>query len=75
MQSQNEVIEQEVKSQVPKNSSYRQISSLNGITEVHISQTLPQHHYYNTHSHEMVYSSLNPIVQESYNPPVVSSVH
>ena len=43
--------------------------------EAHSFQALPQHCYYNTHSHEMTHSSLNTIAQESYNPPVISSVH
>ena len=43
--------------------------------EAHSFQALPHHCYYNTHSHEMVHSSLNTIAQESCNPPMISSVH
>ena len=69
------MVEQEVTLQAPKNSPYRQIPSVNDMPEVHSYQTLPQHSYYNTHSHEVAHTSLNTIAQESYNPPMVSPVH
>ena len=75
VQSHNQVVEQEVTLQQPTNSPYQQIPSINGIPEVHSYQTLPQHSYYTSHSHEMVHSSLNTIAQESYNPPMISPVH
>ena len=75
MQSQKQVGEQEVTSQVPKNSPYQQISTVNDMPEANNSQILPQHCYYNTHSHKTAHSSLNTITQESYYPPVVSPVH
>ena len=75
VQSHNQVVEQEVTSQAPKNSPYRQIPSVNGMPEAHSYQTLPQHSYYNSYSHEMAHSSFNTIPQESYNPPMISPLH
>ena len=69
------MVQQEITSQVPTYSAYRHISSLNDMPEAHSFQALPQHYYYNTYSHEMTHSSLNTIGQESYNPPMISSIH
>lgn len=68
-----QTVEQEVTSQAPINSPYRQIP-MGSIPETHNIgyQTSPQHNIY---SQEIAYSSLNTVAQENFDPSVTAAVH
>ena len=74
----SQAVEQEVTSQAPTHSTYRQIpsvASIPGTSGAQSYQASLQHYHHYTHMHEMSHSSFNKEIQEMYNHPMISPMH
>ena len=74
----SQAVEQEVTSQAPTHSTYRQIPSVASVPATSGAQSYQaslQHYHHYTHMQEMSHSSFNKETQEMYNRPVIPPMH